>query len=80
MITTNIKAIDFILVVIEKKADKIGYDIENNKDYLNVCNILTEYEWGTPITSKQKAYMTKTIKALCKKFEIDLYEALFSNL
>lgn len=35
------------LVRIEKEAERVGYDIDSDATYINICQELTDIEWGS---------------------------------
>lgn len=71
------KAIDYIIKAIERKADKVGYDIDNNSDYLLVCRIITDYDYdGIVPTFEQKKFCADTLELLCDGLGLQYYNLL----
>ena len=71
------KAINYILKVIERKADAIGYDIDRNPDYCKVCQIVTDFEYdGTIPTIDQKQFCADTLNLLCAGLSLNYHNLL----
>lgn len=66
VLTMKTKAIDHIIKTIERKADEIGYDIDNNPDYILMCRIVTDFDYdGIVPTYEEKAFCADTLERLC---------------
>lgn len=72
----KITAIDYVLKTIERKADSIGYAIDDNQHYTTMCSIITDYTYeGRDITLEEKEYVLETLRNLCLVCGLD-YKAL----
>lgn len=72
----KLRTIDSIMKAIEIKADEIGYAIDSNPDYCQVCYILTDFDYdGIVPTFEQKVFCAETLERLCKGLGIN-YHAL----
>lgn len=69
-INTNTPA-DIILYNIERIADAQGYPIEENEDYLFVCNILTAIDFQEDISFEELKRGRDALELLCKQFGLD---------
>lgn len=75
------KAIDYIIRRIEEKADAIGYDIDNNPDYLLMCRIITDFDYdGIVPTIEQKMFCARTLELLCNGLGLQYYTLLDAGL
>ena len=74
-------AIDYIIKAIEQKADAIGYDIDNNPDYQQMCQIVTDYDHdGIEPTFEQKVFCADTLERLCWGLDLRYYHLLDTAL
>lgn len=62
---------DTILYHIERIADMEGYPIEENEDYLFVCNILTAIDFQEEVSFEELERGYNALKLLCKQFGLD---------
>jgi hypothetical protein len=58
---TYIKTNDIMLCVIERRADGLGYNIDQEAEYKEACQILTDIE--KPFISNRAGYLTKSKRA-----------------
>lgn len=54
--------IDKLLKILERKADEVDYDLDNNADYLRVCAIVTAMDFHEPITFDDKEYVWNALR------------------
>lgn len=60
------KAIDYIIKAIERKADEVHYEIDQNPDYILMCRIITDFDYdGIAPTAEQKLFCADTLARLC---------------
>ena len=72
----KLRTIDTIIKTIEIKADEVGYAIDRNPDYCQVCQIITDFDYdGIVPTFEQKVFCAETLEMLCKGLGIN-YHAL----
>lgn len=72
----KVTAIDYVLKAIERKADSIGYAIDDNQHYIAMCAIITDYTFNDwDITIEEKEYVLETLRNLCVVCGLD-YKAL----
>ena len=67
---TNAPA-DVILYHIERIADMEGYPIEENEDYLFVCNILTAIDFQEEVSFEELERGRNALELLCKQFGLN---------
>lgn len=75
------KAIDFIIKAIERKADEVGYNIDENADYRRMCQIVTDFDYdGKVPTHEEKVFCAELLKDLCTmvglRYDLLLYKAI----
>lgn len=59
------KAIDYIIKNIERKADEVGYDIDNDLNYRKVCQIVTDFDYeGKVPTYEEKRFCAEVLELL----------------
>ena len=83
MNTSKLRAIDDVLVMIEKHANKIRYNIDEDKRYTELCELVTAIDMGEV---EESAAGDKLIKrwlielARCFYFDFDESSILFEAL
>lgn len=74
------KLIDDLLVILEKKTESIGFDIDNNPIYIRVCVILTDMDFDEPVTEEDKLFVRDGLRdVLFPVMGLD-YDLVFHNL
>lgn len=60
------KAIDYIIKTIERKADAVGYDIDQDLNYRKMCQIVTDFDYeGKVPTYAEKHFCAEVLELLC---------------
>ena len=73
----NFNNINKILKAIETKADSIGYDIDNNRDYKEAITIVVDVEMDNRSIKKgEMIRLTPRIAQLLRKLEISDIELI----
>lgn len=54
--------LDRLLKVCEKQADDIGYRIDLDPDYIKICQITTDFQFGEPINWTDKYWTWATLR------------------
>lgn len=73
------KAIDFIIKTIERKADEVGYNIDENTDYRRMCQIVTDFDYDSKIpTFEEKVFCANILQNLCSFFGLQ-YDVLLDK-
>ena len=68
----KIKAIDYILKVIENHSAEQGFDIDNYEPYLKVCEIVTNFDFnGKEPTYDEKVFCGETIQNLMDMLKLN---------
>lgn len=75
------KAIDYIIKAIERKADEVGFNIDENANYRRMCQIVTDFDYdGTVPAYKEKVFCAETLQNLCSflglQYDVLLDEAI----
>lgn len=60
------KPIDFVLFMLEQKANKLGKELENHAEYIHLCSLLTKLDFDEPISFKDKEWMYKALMSIIK--------------
>lgn len=73
------KAIDYIIKTIERKADAVGFNIDELANYRRMCQIVTDFDYdGKVPTFEEKAFCAETLQNLCSFFGIQ-YDVLLDE-
>lgn len=68
----NFNTIDKLLKLIETKADAAGFDLDNNRDYLDAVAIITKVEFeNRPATKTELRNVSPRLAGLCWKLGIN---------
>ena len=73
------KAIDYIIKTVERKADEVQFNIDENADYRKVCQIVTDFDYDGKIpTFEEKVFCANTLQNLCSFFGLQ-YDVLLDK-
>lgn len=58
----------------ERKADSIGYDIDNDQDWKNIHTILVEWDMGErTLTAEDKQFVAQRTEWVYRKLNLDMW-------
>jgi hypothetical protein len=77
----KIKAIDKILKIIEVCADDQQFALDEFTPYIEVCNIVTDFEfYDIQPTFEQKKFCADTLELICDGLGLDYYKVLMTAI
>lgn len=70
------RPIDRVIKELEKRADIIGLQIDKNEDYIFVCSVITDMDFGIMPDYRTKSKVFMIMEDLYEQAELDFHKAM----
>lgn len=72
----KVRGIDKLIVILEKKADTVGVDIDTIGVYVEICTIITAMNFGEIPTFEEKRWVFEQLRELYRQVGLDFEQAV----
>lgn len=72
----KVRGIDKLIVILEKKADNVGVDIDTIGVYVEICTIITAMDFGENPTFEEKRWVFEQLRELYRQVGLDFEQAV----
>ena len=74
----NTTILDKMLKMVERASDKVGYDIDNNKDYVALCQLVTDVQVNEKVpTFEEKKWAGEILEMFFDALSMNYGRTLF---
>ena len=74
----NTTILDKMLKMVERASDKVGYDIDNNKDYIALCQLVTDVQVNEKVpTFEEKKWTGEVLEMFFDALGLNYGRTLF---
>lgn len=74
----NTTILDKMLKMVERASDKVGYDIDNNKDYVTLCQLVTDVQVNEKVpTYEEKKWTGEVLEMFFDALGLNYGRTLF---